>query len=144
MLLKLTCILWGVGLFCLIAFLVHQYAKWQIFKGSVVGTRVEGDLAAPPTRWWNHLYLLLYGWNKVAVLRLVKLKAAYGVYYIGYVALRGSARITKVYAGSHVRMRIGREPCRFFALELDGKEIPLDLVGVFDKKYPAYTDIPLF
>lgn len=116
---------------------------YKRFDGAVVGLEVAGDLAAPPTQWWNHLFLALWGWNTVAVLEVSE-EAAKAGYRVGYRSFFGATMLeTEVLHARRFRMRIGHEPCTFFALDASGREVPLLLVERTTKRDPVYQDISL-
>lgn len=102
--------------------------SWKVFDGAVRGTRVDGDPTVAPTRWWNHLYLLMFCWKKIAVFQVMPGDDDKG-YYIGYVPMSGRAMIsTELTHTGTFSVKEGFEPCTFFALDRDGREIPLELV----------------
>ena len=112
---------------------------WQKFKGEVKGTRVEGDPAARPTRWWNWWYLAWWGWGTVVVFQIkYKIYSSKG-YRVGYKPSKGATRVKNVILQNRrFRMRIGHEACTFFAFNQKWKEIPLRLVArttIWDAKY---------
>lgn len=118
--------------------------NWEIFQGSITGTPVDGDLTAPPTRWWNHLFLALWGWRAVAVFKVGEADAAAG-YRVGYKPSTGGPAKLKTHA-SHApsfRMKVGRDDCTFFAVGPGGKEIPLQFVAFTNVDNLAYGALPL-
>ncbi|MEN9558186.1 MAG: hypothetical protein RL141_555 [Candidatus Parcubacteria bacterium] len=109
----------------------------------VEGVLVQGDETCPRTRWWNHLYLLLWGWKTVAVFEVSEEDARLG-YRVGYEPLEGAAMFqTKTSYARRFRMRIGREACKFFAFR-DNGEVSLTLVIETDIWDAAYHDAPLY
>lgn len=114
---------------------------WKKFEGNVVGTRVEGDPSVPPTRWYNHLWLLMFGWKKVAVFMAMNASAPARV---GFRPFRGDAMLREepLDRGTF-RVRIGHEACTFFVVGDDGKEIPLELLKVTTRDDPGYDKVPL-
>ena len=101
--------------------------SWKEFKGSVKGVKVDGDSTMPATKWYNWAFLAWFRWNKVAVLRVPE--SAKDGFRVGYVPVMGKAMFdTNIKTGSTFSMKEGREPCTFFALDLNGNEIPIELV----------------
>ncbi|HLD61106.1 MAG TPA: hypothetical protein VJA27_03175, partial [Patescibacteria group bacterium] len=47
------------------------------------GTPVAGDKSVPPTRWWNHVWLVFFGWKMIVTFRVPKEVAAKG-YFVGF------------------------------------------------------------
>jgi len=97
---------------------------WVKFDASQIhGTRAKGDKTVPPTRWWNHLYLLLFRWRKVTVYLVPE---EYTSYRVGYKPETGPARILEEPLNSRrFAVRNGFEDCVFFAIDRDGHEIIL-------------------
>lgn len=98
---------------------------WEEYKGGAKGVFVEGRKNTPPTRWWNHWWLALFGWKDLAIL-----ETADGLVHlliIGYRPFKGQARLQMTaVTTSRVAVRIGHEDCTFFALDADDhSEIPL-------------------
>lgn len=90
----------------------------------VPGTLVKGDNSAPPTRWWNHLWLAMFGWNMIVTFRVPNEVAA-GGYFVGYTPSKGSAWYKKVRCHDEFfSMKVGYEDCVFFALPIDPKQPP--------------------
>lgn len=88
------------------------------------GTAVEGNKSAPPTRWWNHLWLALFGWKIVVTFRVPKTLAESG-YYIGYSPIMGGAMYnTEICHDEHFSMKVGHEDCKFFALPVETTQPP--------------------
>lgn len=101
---------------------------WNVFDGRVRGTMVDGDNTVSPTRWWNWAYYAWFGWKKVAVFR-VPTGIEQDGYFIGYVPQKGAARVsTQPCFSETFSVKEGHEPCTFFALDRDGREVPLELV----------------
>ncbi|MFA6429238.1 MAG: hypothetical protein WCV84_01940 [Patescibacteria group bacterium] len=65
---------------------------WTKHQGNVQGVHVEGDKSAPPTKWWNHLYLALWGWKAVTVFEVSEDAAREG-YQLGYLPFDGNAMV---------------------------------------------------
>lgn len=116
---------------------------YRKFDGQVAGLAVAGDLAAPLTRWWNHLFLALWGWKTIVVLEVSE-EAAKAGYRVGYRSFFGTTMLGEgVLHTRRFRMRIGHEPCTFFAADASGREVPLLLVERTTKSDPVYRDISL-
>lgn len=97
---------------------------WNRFNGSVRGTFVRGDKASPKTRWYNHLFLALFGWKTVTIFSIPAEDAKRG-YRVGYLPFDGEPMVeSELNHESRFRMRIGHEACTFFAVDADGAEIP--------------------
>ena len=72
--------------------------KWQALNElprGIAGLFVEGDPNVPPTRWWNHLYLLFWGWETVVVFQVDRSKDGSLPYRVGF---RDSWGKTMLYA----------------------------------------------
>jgi hypothetical protein len=115
---------------------------WLTFNGPAKGVTVDGDPSVPATKWYNHLWLLAFGWKKVAVL-LVE-----GEFEPrctpGYRNAWGQAQVRdEPLTTSTFRVRIGHEACAFFVLDKDGKEKALRVVEVTTKGDPKYRQFPL-
>jgi hypothetical protein len=111
---------------------------WKKFPSALAmhGTLVRGDQHAPPTKWWNILWLILFGWTKVAVLRVETVPAE--GWYIGFRDFAGKQQMRMVpIMQNEIRMRIGREDCTFFATTKDVTEIPLQCISVQEKFVPS-------
>lgn len=117
---------------------------WNAYEGNVKGVRIEGDASAPPTRWYNHAFLALWGWKKVAVLRVADETRARSGYRVGYKPFEGPSRVNdEVFRDPAFRMKVGREDPIFFAVGLDGIEIPLEVLAVTDVSDARYASVPL-
>lgn len=96
--------------------------SWSAFAEDptkVGGILLKGDTTVPPTRWWNHLFLLWWYWKQVSVIEIVgKYNAPYS---IGYIPFTGKAMIwSEEFRGRCFAVRHGHEDCRFFALDRHG------------------------
>lgn len=133
----------------------HQLRqRWLPFDskengGSIVGVETEGDPKATPVTWLNQFFVKFF-WNKVAVLKIdqeaiVDRLGHHGLEWrIGFKPKHGNAKLkVQVLTTDTVRVRIGYESCHFFAIGLDEKEIPLDLVDTAAINDPRYADVPL-
>jgi hypothetical protein len=111
---------------------------WKEYKGaSITGTLVQGDPESPPTRWYNHLYLVLFGWKVTVCFQVSEYDAKHG-YHVGYVPFNGKAMAeVDTYFDRQFRMKIGHEDCTFFAINRHGKEIPLKIVHRITKEESA-------
>jgi hypothetical protein len=99
---------------------------WKKYSGRITGIRLTGDSKVPRTRWWNHLYLLLFVWDEITVLQVPDGAMPYRV---GYVDGFGDAKCnTRLYLTRRFAVRHGRESCLFFAVMPDGTEIPLTVI----------------
>lgn len=100
---------------------------WRKYPGHVAGLLLMGDKNVPPTRWWNQLWLRSRVWKTVSVLSVpIDVKE----YRVGYIPESGVAMYnTKVLTSPWFAVRHGHEDCRFFAVALDGTELPIDVSG---------------
>ncbi len=116
---------------------------WNRHQGEVRGIRVEGDKLVSPTKWWNHLYLALWGWKTVTVFEVSDEDARRG-YRLGYLPFDGKAMVeSKVNHDRQFRMKNGYEDCTFFAFApADGKEVALNVIARTPKD-GAYQHAPL-
>jgi len=97
---------------------------WRKYSGRVYGLELKGDPKVPPTTWWNALFVRLY-WDVVTVLEVPDDVQEYRV---GYIPFTGEAmHLTTVLSARRFAVRHGREDCRFFAVMLDGTELPLKI-----------------
>lgn len=116
---------------------------WKKFSKEIKnGELVKGDKTAPPTRWWNILWLLFFGWKKQAVLNNVMLGRACRV---GYRDFHGKTMLNSEFTYERrFRVRIGHEDCTFFGIDADGKETVLVAdEGLYDKDDPRIQNLPL-
>ncbi len=119
-----------MGLLGTISISLIAYVKivsWKKHPKPVTrGTLVMGDDMAMPTRWWNHWALATFGWKTVAILEARSKDVFPGFKPItGDIAYVSTERLRE---GNRFRMRIGREACTFFAIDLSGNEVRVDFV----------------
>ena len=112
-------------------------------RNPIKGTLAAGDPSQPPTRWWNHLWLLWFSWEHIVF--GVQEEAANGGYRVGYKAGGVAMVYGKVFHDTRFRVRIGHEDCKFFALDAKGKEIHgIKLLAQLSKHDPdCHKDYPL-
>jgi len=114
---------------------------WTKFDGSKVhGTLARGDKTMPPTRWWNHLFLLWFKWDKVTVFEV---PAGVIPYRVGYKPEVGPAMLKEdLMSSRRFAVRNGHEDCVFYAVDDTGKEIILlEIEQISADSLPA--NIPL-
>lgn len=117
-----------------------MFGIWPIFQQAdkMQGILVEGDSTMPRTRWWNHAYLVLFGWKLGTVLEI---KERSQPFRVGYKSQDGPARISPDECHPDDRVfavRNGHEDCVFFAVGRDGRELPLCVV----RKAPLRDLVP--
>lgn len=99
---------------------------WKLFRKPIRGVRVSGDMDMPPTTKWN-FWRVMRKWRKQAVFE-VDLTASREGYRVGFRTEDGVAKIKDgVFHEPYFTMRIGREPCNFFAIDRDGYEVSIRL-----------------
>ena len=98
---------------------------WKPYSGRVYGLELKGDPSMPRTKWWNAWLLREVFWNEVTVLEVPD-----GVdeYRVGFIPGNGLAEYqTRILRTPRFAVRHGREDCKFFAVMLDGTELPLKI-----------------
>ncbi|EKD33120.1 MAG: hypothetical protein ACD_76C00090G0001 [uncultured bacterium] len=88
------------------------------------GTLVAGERSAPPTHWWNYLYLAFFGWKTIVTLCVPDSVAQNG-YFVGFTTMDGASWV-KTEAIQHDKffsMRIGHEDTRFFVMTITNPEL---------------------
>ena len=114
---------------------------WKPFDGYAQGKLARGVSTYPPTRWWNHLFLLKFVWKQVTVFQVPKGTRRYRV---GYRPFKGPARILEELQDSALfAVRNGHEDCHFFALDPHGSEIKLEAFEISTVKSARERDIPV-
>jgi len=109
---------------------------WRRTHRTYLGIIVPGDKTVPPTRWWNHLWLLLWGWKCYAFFS-VRYVPSDG-YFVGFRDFTEKTMIQSVKQTSpEFRVRIGYEDCEFFAINAKGKPIDLDFKGCRKITHPS-------
>ncbi len=123
---------------------------WTKVKAQAkIGTLAHGDPAMPPTRWWNHLFLRLFQWRQVTVFEFAPDSASKWFPTMGYmVGYKLNDRedmwgmlCNTILHDTCFRVRNGYENCVFFAIDLDGREMPLRIVKqttLDDPEYASY------
>ncbi|MDQ7814499.1 MAG: hypothetical protein RDU25_01695 [Patescibacteria group bacterium] len=125
---------------------------WTKFYGSKVhgstihGTLAKGDKTMPPTRWWNHLFLLWFKWDKVTVFEVASLnreEKQVAPYRVGYKPQVGPAMLRDdLMTSRRFAVLNGNEDCVFFAVDENGNEVALlEIEQVSKDSLPA--SIPL-
>ena len=96
---------------------------WKRYAGRIERPiELEGDPKVPATTWWNRFFVRLY-WDECTVLEVPEGEDAYRV---GFIPESGPAMyLTRIIRTRRFSVRHGREDCRFFAVKLDGTELPL-------------------
>lgn len=125
----------------------RSFMAWKRYIAPVRGIKVQGDKKAPPTRWWNHLWLVLFGWKTVVVFTgsvPIKLGLTCG-FKVGYRDFHGRAYIsTGSVKAEGFKMLIGHEDCTFFAVTSDTlEEIELVNAARVARNHPGWKHLPL-
>jgi len=116
---------------------------WQRYDKQVKGCTVEGDPAVPATRWWNHLWLLWWGWKTVAVFEvyttdqqfLVGYRDQWGLAMINTSPLNAGQSPDATWKGwPRFNVLVGREGCTFFVVDMNGNELPLRCVELIQRR----------
>jgi hypothetical protein len=125
------------------SFIFLKVSAWKDFDGTVKGTKVEGDKSVSPTTFLNRIYYAhLGGWKAITVFEVSE-EAAENGYDIGYRAFDGETKVQgKVNHERRFRMKNGYEDCIFFAIDHEGKEIPLTIVARATTDDATYFDAP--
>jgi len=108
----------------------------KINPAGIVGDFVRGDGSVPPTTsgWWHTRWLKWFVWKTAAAYRVVGSEVAGRGYRVGYIAHDGGHLLSKVLYLDRFCLLVGREDCRFFALNREGKEITLSREHLCDRK----------
>ena len=87
-----------------------------------------GDNGCPPTRWWNHWWLVLRGvWIWAIVIEVEPSSNQHLM--VGYAPSSGSPMMRPIPpTATKVAFRVGHEPCSFFAFNSEGQQVPVKLV----------------
>jgi len=110
---------------------------WHSFSGEVLGIAVQGDDTVPATTRWNKPFLILFFWNTLQVLEV---PVGTGLYRVGFCAFDGTVQLREEPVTTHqFAVRVGRESCQFFAIDMEGHEIELKLGRRLPKKELAPT-----
>ena len=108
---------------------------------------IEGDKSVPKTRWWNHLWLLLYRWRTVAIFEIVHDDLFYVGYQPGFRTIKDEVYVLQNHEVCEKRfgMLIGHEACEFFVLLKNTTTcLKLKLVVLTTKDDPKYKDVVLY
>lgn len=106
---------------------------WIDFSGSCEGVMVKGDNNATATNGLTTNLRTKYTRRYGAYFKVSDEHARAG-YYIGYKPTIGTCQASVCMTRCNERKfmeKIGRETCYFFAIDLQGHEIPIKLVGTF-------------
>lgn len=95
-------------------------------------TTVPGDPDAPAATWWNLWYLIAMGWKTVVVFDVGPFIDSFRV---GFINSIGEVHVGPVVRGK-VRFAalVGREDCRFFARDTNGKDVSLRIAKRMTRK----------
>lgn len=111
----------------------------------MTGAHVEGDKNVPATKWWNHLWLVLAGWKTMVVFQVMDEAKAEAGYRVGYKDKFGRCKVCHVVSNSRkFKMLIGHEGCTFFAVDLDGNELPILALERLPRDSDLHAGIPQF
>lgn len=115
---------------------------WKTYSGAARGITIDGDENASPTRWYNHLFQLLWGWRLVAVLEVAD--DPHRLLHLGFRDHKGKAMVmTSPLPSRAFRVRVGHEGCDFFLVDGDGMEHVLRQIIRTTKDDPKYDEYPL-
>ena len=120
--------------------------KWKFIETNHYrGAKTSGDLTVPKTTRWNKQILIWFFWKREALFRVDKDFAESG-YKIGFHDVFGNTMIcTQEVHTKYFRVRIGHEPCVFFAVcAKTESEVPLALVGEYDMCRTSHPASPMF
>lgn len=109
--------------------------------------KVTGDKSVLPTRWWNHLFYVLFGWKTVAVFEVVGPLPLNSGYHVGFRTYKGEMWVCRNHEimEKQFAMQVGHEDCEFFALMKHSTSLlPIRLVERTVKKDPKYKDVSLY
>ena len=112
---------------------------WKVYNvRKILGTFVSGDPSVPPTRWWSHLFLLLFWWK----MKTIFFARTLCEYRVGYIPQDGKPRLRAKPVGVKMfAVRNGREDRTFFAVNKNGEEVKLDLITQTKEKTPKYLPV---
>ena len=97
---------------------------WK-YSGRVDGLLLAGDKNVPPTKWWNHAWLRFRVWKMVSVLCV---PIGVQAYRVGYIQESGEPMYGKrVLTVPWFAVRHRYEDRKFFAVDLEGTELPLEV-----------------
>lgn len=114
--------------------------SWKKFQTKFFGYEIDGDTSMPETRWWNHLWLLWFGWRVAAVMEV----STDTPYRVGFRDFRGKTMLCDtIMTSKRFRAMIGHEPCHFFAIDEQGYEIELVEITRVPKTDVRYGMVPL-
>ncbi|HVM90356.1 MAG TPA: hypothetical protein VMU11_00470 [Verrucomicrobiae bacterium] len=98
---------------------------WRTYSGRVDGLPLKGDPEMPPTTWWNAWFLRAFVWKQATILMV---PPEVKEYRVGFIPGNGIAEYnTNIIRAPRFAVKHGREDCRFFAVMLDGTELPLKI-----------------
>lgn len=118
--------------------------NWSKFSRAVEGRLIKGDKTVPPTTKWNYYWLRWFVWKRVVVFEVDREAAGRG-FRVGFKKPDGEAEVCLATCYSHrYKMRLGHEDCIFFAVNEQGREIPLKVVEIAHKDSDSHFGVELF
>jgi len=104
------------------------------------GVLIVGDNSTAPTEWWSHI---LNTYEATAVFSVPPRQAVEG-YHLACTVFNGESFLQKrISHDPFFQVRVGREDCRFFALDQDSLPVEITLVARSTKGDAAYAYAPL-
>lgn len=116
-----------------LVWLGYRMYGWITSTCDAKGQLVQGDTRTRPiTNWLVNLWLKIFGW-KTGVYFTVDTETAREGFYVGYRHFPNyeSKLSLATCHDEKVMFKLGREDCRFFAVDRRGKEVPMKLYGTF-------------
>lgn len=117
-----------------LAAILWRLFGWIAYPYKMTGTMVDGIPAAPSTTSKiKNLWLKFFGWKMAAYFKVAPDAARHG-FRVGYIPFPNYDRpqiCLSICTDEKVMLKIGHEACRFFAADMENREIPLELIGVF-------------
>ncbi|MBI2038240.1 MAG: hypothetical protein HYT15_04970 [Candidatus Magasanikbacteria bacterium] len=98
--------------------------KWKKVDRVDKGITITGNHGVPPTRWWNHWWLALFGWKTIVTFSLPDEVATSG-YRVGFTTKDGKSWCKRTIAhDKFFSMKIGYEDCKFWVKAARNPEQP--------------------